>query len=71
MKVICVQCGKLVNESLAVKMSVAAHKSFEQGRLNIPFMCIMQSDYSIYTQICEKCYNSYKKDKRMKNKLDK
>ena len=53
MKVICANCGNLISEEEAIKMSVVDYKIWKS---NADYVSFYDYENSKYTQICEECY---------------
>ena len=53
MLVVCRECGKLVDEKQAVRMSEVGFKTFQQYKYDIPFISYYSGEHEIYTQIYE------------------
>ena len=57
MQVICKNCGKLVQEEVAIKMSVADFKSFQMTKMDLEGCSFFENEHHQYTQICKLCYD--------------
>jgi len=60
MKVICRNCGGLIPEDQAVKMSLVEFKQWEMIKKEINFISYGQHEHNIYIQLCEDCYKGKK-----------
>jgi ribosomal protein S26 len=60
MKVICRNCGDLIPEDDAIKMTVAEFIRLNMAKYDIDFSSSTMVDAKTYTQICEPCYRKEK-----------
>lgn len=59
MKVICRKCNKIVDESIAIRMTIVEYQGWLQSKNPelYPIISISPIDYTTYTQICQNCYD--------------
>jgi hypothetical protein len=58
MRVVCRHCGKLVDEKLAIKITVADYEECKMMLDDLPMISIPPNARNEYTQICEMCWKN-------------